>query len=389
MKKFAIYTLVFCLVCMAIFWLWPSQEANAEEEEEFEKEEFLVPMSDEERSALGIKVQKASPAQLNIYVSSRGKVILQPDKVAHIVPKVTGIVREVWKNIGDSVHIGELLAVMESAEMAESKANYLAALQKEKLARSLFEREEKLNQKKISAEADFLHALAQFEQAQIDLQLAQQKLYAYGLADTEIANLTKQKVQDLLFYEIHSPISGEVINRDITKGEYLEGMSSIFEIANLDHVWVEIGLFPKDLSKVKLGQMVQVISPFQDNASSAKLTYISPIIQAETITTKALAELDNSTRDWRPGTLVKTNILTDTINVPLALPIDALQEIEGQNSIFVKTDKGFLMKPVKIGKRDQHLFEIISGIEPEDYCAITETFILKAELGNELAEDDE
>lgn len=74
--------------------------------------------------------------------------MLHPDRLVHVLPKISGVAREARKNIGDIVEEGEILAILESREMADTKANYLAAKEKLSLTSSLLEREKRLSEKR-------------------------------------------------------------------------------------------------------------------------------------------------------------------------------------------------------------------------------------------------
>lgn len=311
---------------------------------------------------------------------------MHPDGVAHILPKISGVAKEAYKNIGDNVMEGEIIAVLESRDMAEIKANFLAMIQKEKLARSNFEREKSLRDKKIASEEDYLHAKSTFEEAKINLQLARQQLFAIGFTDKDIANLLVIKDPDLSTYTIRSPINGTIMHRHLTKGEYVENVSTIYEVADLSRVWVEIGVYPKDLNKVKVGQAVQVILPEDNAKATARIIYVSPTIQEESITAKAIAEIDNTSGNWRPGSFVKVHVDTQSIPVNLVVPITAVQEIDGEKYVFIKTPDGFEKRQVKLGRTDTDKVEVLEGLNAGEPFASTNTFLLKADLGKGEAE---
>src|SRR5262245_34916905 len=68
-----------------------------------------------------ILVEEVQPGRLSLTLSARGKIILHPDRLAHIFPKVSGVAREARKNIGDQVRQDDVLAIFESREMADIK----------------------------------------------------------------------------------------------------------------------------------------------------------------------------------------------------------------------------------------------------------------------------
>jgi len=351
-------------------------------------DENFVPLSKDQIMQLEIDTKIAEPGELSINISTRGKIVLQPDKLAHILPKISGVAKETFKNIGDDVEEGEVLAIMESREIADIKANYLATKEKERLALSLVEREQRLFEKKVSAEQDYLNAKSAYQETKINVQLAEQKLHAFGIEIAEINKLFSEQGPDLRFYQIKSPMEGVVIGRHITKGEFIENITTIYEIADLSTIWIEIGIYPKDLAYVKEGQMVDVYLPVDGQQSEAKIIYLSPIIQDETITAKAIAEMKNPNKNWRPGSFVKIDIKTEKIRVSELISKEAIQEIDGKSFIFIKVPEGFQKRQVQLGRSDIENVEVLSGLNQGEEYAASNTFILKADLGKKQAEHD-
>lgn len=409
MKSKYVYMLLLGVTCgIAISWLWlgtfsskrnvvtSSQEEKVDRglqdnghSEEGQPDENVVKMTPEQAKKYGIKIQTAGSGNLVTTLSTRGKITLHPDKLAHILPKIAGVSHETRKNLGDHVEQGEILAVLESREMAEAKASYIAAIEKEKLSTSLFERETLLNKKKITAEQEFLSAKSANQEAKNALRLAQQQLHTLGLDEKEINDLANNNKADLRLYEIRSPIAGTVINRHMTKGEYVESTMTLFEVADLNTVWVEIGIYPRDLLKVKEGEVVNITLPEANMSAQAKLIYLSPIIQEETITARAIAELSNPKGIWRPGTYVRVDMASAGKHVPVMIPRDALQSIDSKDYVFIKTPEGFEKRLVEIGQCDNDNVEIISGLKSGEEYAATETFLLKADLGKSTAEHED
>lgn len=364
-----------------------SQENAEDSEEELANDEHIA-MTEEDAQSHGIQIQAASPGSLKMTLSTRGKVILHPDQLAHILPKIAGVAVDARKNCGDFVKTGEVIAVLESREMAEMKANYLAALEKEKLAQDLSDRESRLNQKRVTAEQDYLNAKSAYEEAKINRQLAKHQLQAFGLNDREIDAIAFQHEPNLRLYEIRSPINGVVLNRHMTQGEFIEETTTIYEVANLDKVWVEIGIYPKDIHQVKEGQTVEIMTSGGDRSVQAKVIYLSPIIQEDTITARAIAELDNSSGNWRPGTFVKVNIFTDQIPSAYMVPKESVQTIDGQECVFIRTEEGFEKRSVSLGRSDPENVEVVRGLHPGERYAASNTFLLKADLGKNSVESD-
>src|SRR3546814_19301787 len=83
-------------------------------------------------------------------VTVMGTVVADADRMAHITTRIPGIVAEVTKNLGDPVARGDVLAVLQSRELAEAKADFLSALRQESLASTTLRREKALWPKQVS-----------------------------------------------------------------------------------------------------------------------------------------------------------------------------------------------------------------------------------------------
>lgn len=357
------------------------------EGEEKHRHEAVIELSQEQINDLGIETEKAGRGEIILTISTRGKIVVHPDRLVHVLPKISGVAKEAKKNIGDDVEEGEVLATLESREMADIKGGYLAAKEKLALTSALLERERRLNEKKISAEQDFLNAQFAHEEARINLQLAKQKLHAFGVDEKEIASLSSRRDPELRLYDIRAPMHGTIIARHIIKGEFIENSTTIYEIADLRAIWVDIGIYPKDLVKVRKGQYVDIF--FADGTkTSAQIIYLSPIIQDETITAKAIAEIENPSVNWRPGSFVKVDISTENMQVPILIPKEAIQEIDGKAFVFVKIPGGFEKRQVELGLGNDVSVEVTSGLSQGEEYASLNTFYLKADLQKGEAEHE-
>lgn len=344
---------------------------------EGEHAEGVIALSAEQIAATGIKVAPAASGNLAREVAVPGKIVADADRMAHVVPKVAGTVTEARKNLGDTVEKGETLALIESREMAEAVADHLAAKRAEELARTTFNREKGLWDKKITAEQDYLNAKNAHQEAQIRLDLTRQKLQALG-HDGAIGSNGNAR-----FHELKAPFAGRVIARELTLGEYVDTTHSAYTIADLSVVWVETAIAPGDLPFVKEGQPATV-----NGKAQGKLIFVSPAIDPETRAAKAIIELENADGQWRPGEFANAAIATSAQEAEIMLPKEALQTIENQKVVFIRTDQGFEKRIVSTGREDSRHVEILSGVAFGEPVAVANTFTLKAELGKAEAEHE-
>ena len=89
----------------------------------------------------GLVFKKVRSAKLASTIRLPGEIGLNEEKLVHIVPRVNGVVTKVFKDLGDRVSAGEIIAILESQELADSKIGYLARSKQVDLARADLDRE--------------------------------------------------------------------------------------------------------------------------------------------------------------------------------------------------------------------------------------------------------
>ncbi len=339
-----------------------------------------ISLTKQELIEFGIVVKEAAAGNLDTYVDLPGEIVINSDRQAHVVPRVSGIVREVFKKLGDRVRKGEVMAVLESRALADIKAEFLAARERYDLAEVNFSREERLWKKKISSEQEYLEARQALVEARINRRSAEQKLHALGFTETYLKQLPVHPTQSFTRYEIRAPFNGVVIQKHITLGEALGTDSEVFVIADLGSVWVDINIYQKDLTAVHKGQKVVIDIGHGFDSVESTLSYVGPLVGEETRTALARAVLDNSQGQLRPGMFITARVATNSVKVPLVIPKTALQTVDEKTVVFVQGEEGFTLQPVVIGRDNGTQVEILDGLQVGDRYVSKGAFTLKAQL---------
>lgn len=350
------------------------------------KDKKLVAVDPDIAKALGIGIGTAVPATLSTEFTVVGSVGFDDTKVARIAVRVSGTVRQVQKSIGDKVIAGDVLAVVDSRDIADAKSAYLAAKDKLALATKTMRREKDLFTIKGTAEKDLLVALRDFNQAQIDLRNAAQNLFTLGLSRGDLDKLDVGQ-GDLARYEIVSPFAGEVLEKQIFTGELLPPNRDVFVVADLDVVWVNLRVGPELLTEVQAGTPVEIVASTGLKAR-APITYLAPMISEGTRSVRARVDLANPNHLWRPGMVVDARIPGPAASVAVAVPNGAVQIVDGKPSVFVPVKSGFRLREVKLGRSDGKSTEIVKGLAAGERIATGETFALKGELENTGDDND-
>ncbi len=360
-------------------------EAEGEHAEGEEAEDRAIHLTPEQIVIAKIEVANAGPREVAREIRATGTIVPDADRVAHVVARMPGVVAEVSRRIGEPVKAGDVLAVLESREMADAKSEYLTALRQLQLARTTLSREADLWRKKVSAEQDYLDAKATAETTGITLEAARQRLATLGLTNVEIDALPQQKAHALAKLEVRAPIGGRVIERAITRGELVTAEKEVFTIADLSQLWIDIPVYAAEVGLVREGQQVRLQGPTGEEGNG-EVAFVSPSIDPGTGAARVIAAINNQAGTWRLGGFAAVSINTREKPANLAVPAEALQSIGGENVVFVRTDEGFEKRPVEVGRRNGGNAEIVSGLSAGEPVAVSNTFVLKAEASRGDAE---
>jgi membrane fusion protein, heavy metal efflux system len=355
-------------------------------------DDAAVKLSDRQVEAGRFSVTEVNAGAMRKRIVVPGAIVPSGDHVARVAVKLLGTVAELRKRLGDSVQAGEVVAVIESREVADAKSEYLAARLTFDLQRTLFDRSNMLFERKILSENDFLRARTTFEDARVKHEIARQKLFALSLTEEQIEALPKQPVETLRQQELRAPISGLVAERRVELGSLVgrEGLESeLFVIVDLSMVWVEMAVAPSDLAAIRTGQQISISAGASDGPSPATIMFISPLLDKDTRRGRVVASVDNAARKWRPGSFVTAEIPADEELAAVVVPKTALQSLKGESSVFVRTAGGFEARKIALGRQDTQQAEVTMGLTVGERIATTNTFILKAELGkSDISHDD-
>ena len=337
--------------------------------------------------AAGIVLAAAAPAKISVVTSLPGEIRFNEDRTAHVVPKLAGVVMEVHADLGQSVKQGQVLAVIASSGLSDQRSELLSAQRRLALASTTLEREQRLWQDKISAEQDFLQAQQAMSEAEIAVQNARQKLGAIG------AGVGSSLGKNLNRLELRAPFSGVVMEKHLAQGEAVKEDAIVFTLSDLSTVWAEIAVPPRDLNLMRVGETVTVKATAFAAEAKGKIIYVGELLGEQTRTAKARVALANPDRAWRPGLFITVDVLSgsasnnaNAADAAVAVAADAVQMIEEKPVVFVEVAGGFQAQPVKLGRSDGKITEVLAGLKPGARYVSAGSFVLKAELGKDSAE---
>ncbi len=353
-------------------------------------DDALVKLTERQVERGKFAVTEVAGGVLSKHIVVPGAIVPSGDHIARVAVRLLGTVAELRKRLGDSVEAGEVVAVIESREVADAKSEYLGTRLVFELQQTLFNRSTRLFEGKVLSENDYLRARTTYEDARVKFETARQKLFALSLTADEIEALPQQPVETLRRQELRAPIKGRIAERRVELGSLVgrEGQESeLFVIADLSVVWADLSVSPTLLSAIHEGRKITLTGGGE--SSSATIMFVSPLLDKETRAARVVASIDNASHRWRPGLFVTAEIPTGEAPAAIVVAKTALQTVKGDTVVFVRADSGFEVRKIDVGQQDANLIEVTRGLMAGERVATANTFVLKAELGKAAAGHDD
>lgn len=182
-------------------------------------------------------------------------------------------------------------------------------------------------------------------------------------------------------YTVSAPISGVVLTRQAQVGGVAGEGTPLFEIGDLSTLWVDLHIFGNDTQHITAGVPVTV-SRMTDGVSQATtLERVLPGTATASQSTVARASLRNDDGLWRPGAAVKARIVVATTAAAQVVPLTAVQTLDGQDVVFVRTGDTYTARPVTLGARDAQKAEVLEGLSVGEDVVVEQSYVIKADIG--------
>lgn len=194
--------------------------------------------------------------------------------------------------------------------------------------------------------------------------------------------------QSLQAYQVVSLLSGTVLYRHATIGEYVTETDPIFIVADLSALWVDLFIFPSDFALIKEGLGVKVRVPHSTEWLESTISFVSRVADERTQARVARAVVEGSEGTLLPDQYVEAEVILESVPVPLAVYSAAIQRTGDKTLVFVKDHEVFEPREVVTGRSDGQRTEVLSGLTAGVEYATGNTFLLKAELGKESAKHE-
>ncbi len=248
-------------------------------------------------------------------------------------------------------------------------------------AKSTYDRNEKLYEEGIITLVEFEKSKDDMDQLYNDYLLAEDKLKNAN-NDKEIT-IQKQKIElarieveklekELQNYTIKSPITGTVVDTNISESGIVKSYESLISIQDLEHLEIVLNINEYDASKLEVGDLVVITGDsFEGKVYDGEIKYVGSIAkqleqaQGKENVVEVKVDIKNSDEFLKPGFSAKVDILTDKKTDALAVPYEAIfNKKGGEKVIFTVDDDGIVREhTIKTGIGSDFSIEIIGDVE--------------------------
>jgi cobalt-zinc-cadmium efflux system membrane fusion protein len=335
----------------------------------------LIAVTDEQIKAANVGLETVKEGAIGGEILAQAAVIPAPGGAASVTAHASGSVTRIFKQIGDKVRKGEVLAIVEGRDAAQIAADRSSANAKATLASRNLAREKSLFEQGVTPRAEYEQAQAEAAAASAEAHRAQ--------STAGNANVTG----DGRGVAIVSPIDGSITAATAKIGAFVQSETEVFQVADSSQLQVEASISAEDVGRISAGDSA-VLETVDGQTIEATVRSFTAALDPTTRVASAILDAKASNA-LRVGQTLRARITPQKTNSlsGLMVPDEAIQTLGGQDVVMVRTDKGFIAKPVLVGRRGTGRSEILKGLAPGQQIATRNAFVLKAEAGKGAEEE--
>jgi multidrug efflux pump subunit AcrA (membrane-fusion protein) len=342
----------------------------------------------------GISVAAVEAESLPQLLTLNGQVMADEQHTSHVGVVADGRITVLNVLPGAAVRRGTVLGLLHSHTVHETIGALIQAFAAVDRARGAVTFATQARDRYAKLYAIQAASLEEKQKSDQDLQQANQNLidaeanvhmereHLSELLQVAPESLTPDNLYNRELVPIRSPIDGIVLTRSVTVGQVVDTGTEAFVVSNLSTVWVMAAANEKDIGFLHNGASADVTTQgFSDLAFTGRVSNIGDTLDPETRTIPVRLVLPNPGIRLRPGMFAAAHIAGSATRIAVFIPEDALQNINGNQIVFVTRD-GVTFRPqvVKLGTHSMGRAEIVQGLKPGDRIVVNGAFMVKGEL---------
>ena len=308
-----------------------------------------VKLTSDRQQLIGVQTGMAEMRSLGRAVRTVGRVAVDETRLYKISTKFDGYIENLYVNVtGQQIRRGQPLFSVYSPDLLSTQQEYLLALRAAKQSPSL-------------------------------LEAARQRLLLWDVTPAEIRQLERTGAARKSV-TIYSPANGYVLNKIAVAGARVTAGEPLFEIANLDRVWVQADVYESELQFVRVGApATMTLSYVPGRAWTGRVAFIAPTVDPMTRTIKTRVEFDNRDGALKPDMFADLIIQRPASDV-LTVPASAVLQTGTRAVVFIVHNDGtFEPREVQTGTKSGDFIEVRSGVKEGEKVATQANFLIDSE----------
>lgn len=326
-----------------------------------------------------LKLVRVTNMEMRETIRIPGSISVDEQRVARIGAAVTGRITDINVVLGQSVQKGEVLATLNSTELAQNQLVFIKARQQIELQAKAVERAQLLLNADVIGAAELERRQVELAGAKAELNASRDQLQVLGMSDKAIAALERSNnIRSIS--SVTAKIGGTIISRKVNLGQVVQPADELFIVADLSHVWAVAEVPERQAELIQKGQEVMLEIPAYGNKQiSGKLIYVGETVDPQTRTMSVRMDLNNSERLIKPEMLASMLVSSNPVT-RLAIPTEAVVRENDQDHVFVKVAANqYRLRAVKLGQAYQGMRAVLSDLVETDTVVAAGAFHLNSQ----------
>ncbi|MBB5866215.1 efflux RND transporter periplasmic adaptor subunit [Xanthomonas sp. 3058] len=292
-----------------------------------------------------------------------------PERLMRLVPPLGGRVVELPKTLGDTVQVGDVLCVIDSAELANAYSDAGKARAALDQARQELLRQQALDADRISAAKDVQSAQQAFDSAQNEARAASDRLAQLGVP-TQAASHRR--------YALRAPIAGRVVEMSASLGGFWNDTAApLMTVADISRVWLTASVPEHEVGQVFEGQPVSAtLDAYPGKRFVGQVQHVDDLLDTGSRTLKVRVALKNQDGLLKPGMFARADFQSHP-QPALVVPDTALLQIGLYTRVFVETAPFvYVSRIVSTGRTLGGQTELLSGVSAGERVVVKDGALL-------------
>lgn len=319
-KLWVLYFIILLLICMTAI-----TACHTKQEPENTRTVFTMSDTMLRSTTFALAALEQVKEELKLY----GKIVPDNNKLVEVFPIVGGVVTKVNVELGDYVQKGQMLAEIRSGEVANYQKQKLDAITDLSTAEKNMQVAKDLFSSKLNSEKDVIAAENELKKARAELERINELFRIYTMSGSSS-------------YTVKAPINGFIIQKNINVDMQLRSdrTDNIFDIAQIDNVWVLANVNETDIGKIKLGIDADIKTlSYGEKIFKGSVDKIFNIIDPDTKAMKVRIKIPNAGYELKPEMAVTVNLRFNDNKFLIAVPAEAVIFDKSRHFVMVFKDR--------------------------------------------------